>query len=59
MDMFRAKEIAASPAMVNVTYNGERIYIQSVNDQRQTAKIYPLDQPEREQEVELRNLVER
>ena len=45
MDKQRAKEIAASPIMANVTHEGEQIYIQHVNEQSETATIYPLDQP--------------
>jgi len=54
----RAKEIAASPDMVNVTYNGTPIYIQQVNEENETARIYPLDEPENEQEVALESLRE-
>ena len=58
MNSQRAKEIAASPVMSNVTYNGTPIYIQQVNEADETARIYPLDQPENEQEVSLDSLKE-
>lgn len=58
MNSKRAKEIAASPVMANVTYNGTPIYIQQVNEENETARIYPLDQPENEQEVSLDRLKE-
>lgn len=58
MDAERAKEIAASPVMVNVSHNGRPIYIQRVNTQNDTARIYPLGQPENEQEVPLNSLQE-
>jgi small acid-soluble spore protein H (minor) len=58
MNKQRAKEIAASPVMTNVTYNGSAIYIENVDENNETARIYPLDQPEQEQEVALRNLIE-
>ena len=58
MNKQRAQEIAASPVMANVTYNGTPIYIQHVNDSNDTARIYPLDEPENEQEVLLTNLIE-
>ncbi len=54
----RAKEIAASPVMANVTHNGVPIYIQRVDDDNETARIYPLDQPSNEQEVPLTSLNE-
>ena len=58
MDKQRAREIAASPVMANVTYNGTRIYIKDVNERQGTARIYPLEQPENEQEVALNSLIE-
>lgn len=58
MNKFRAAEIAASPVMANVTYNGVPVYIQHVDEQNETARIYPLDQPENEQHVPLDSLVE-
>jgi small acid-soluble spore protein H (minor) len=58
MNSQRAQEIAASTSMANVTYNGVPIYIQHVDDENGTARIYPLDQPNHEQEVPLRSLVE-
>lgn len=58
MDAQRAQQIAASPVMVNVTHNGTPIYIQRVNTQNETARVYPLGQPENEQEVPLTSLQE-
>ncbi|MCZ8517775.1 small acid-soluble spore protein H [Paenibacillus filicis] len=54
----RATEIAASPIMANVTYNGIPIYIQNVDEKNETARIYPLHEPENEQEVPLYSLEE-
>lgn len=53
-----AQEIVESPDMVDVTYNGRPIYIQRVDEQNETARIFPLGQPENEQEVPLANLKE-
>lgn len=58
MNNLRAQEIATSPIMANVTYNGIPVYIQHVDAKNETARIYPLDQPEEEQEVPLHNLIE-
>jgi small acid-soluble spore protein H (minor) len=58
MNKQRAKEISESPVMANVLYNGKSIYIQHVNEQNETARIYPLDQPEYEKEVSLSELLE-
>ncbi|MCP8615467.1 H-type small acid-soluble spore protein [Salirhabdus salicampi] len=57
MDMQRAREIIESPDIINVTYNGEPIYIQNVND-NETATVYPLDDPQKEEEVPLNKLEE-
>lgn len=54
----RAKEIVASPVMANVTYNGRPIYIQHIDENTEMARIYPLSQPEAEQEVPLTSLIE-
>ncbi|KAB2330138.1 small acid-soluble spore protein H [Cytobacillus depressus] len=58
MNKLRAQEIAASPDMANVTYNGVPVYIQKVDENNETARIFPLDQPEKEQEVSLSLLLE-
>jgi small acid-soluble spore protein H (minor) len=58
MNKQRAKEIAASPILANVTYNEVPIYIQNVNENDETARIYPLDEPENEQNVPLTHLIE-
>ncbi|MFL0364169.1 small acid-soluble spore protein H [Pseudobacillus sp. 179-B 2D1 NHS] len=58
MNKQRAKEIATSPVMINVTYQGVPVYIQHVDEQNETARIYPLDEPEKEQHVSLNNLEE-
>ncbi|RAV20464.1 small acid-soluble spore protein H [Paenibacillus contaminans] len=58
MNTFRAKEIAASPVMANVTYDGKQCYIQHVNETDETARIYPLDQPENEFDVAVSSLIE-
>lgn len=58
MNSQRAKEIAESAVMANVTYEGVPIYIQHVDENNQSARIYPLTQPENEQEVPLNSLIE-
>lgn len=59
MDKKRAKEIAASPVMANVTYNGTPIYIEGVNDNNETATIHPLDKPNNIQDVPISSLQEK
>ncbi|MES9681878.1 H-type small acid-soluble spore protein [Bacillus sp. AFS001701] len=58
MDKQRAKEIAASPVMANVTYNGDQIYIQNVDEEKETARVYILNRPEDEIDVALKSLTE-
>jgi small acid-soluble spore protein H (minor) len=58
MDTERALEIIASPNMINVTCDGVPIYIQHVNKNESTARVYPLDQPHNDKEVSLSNLTE-
>jgi small acid-soluble spore protein H (minor) len=58
MNTQRAQEIVSSPIMTNVTYQGMSVYIQHVDEQNEMARIYPLDQPENEQSVPLKNLIE-
>jgi small acid-soluble spore protein H (minor) len=57
MDVNQAKEIAASPVMEDVKHNGVPIYIQHVDEARETARIYPLGNPDQELEVPVRSLV--
>lgn len=58
MNKLRAQEMMESGEMKHVTYNGERIYIQHVDPKNNTARIYPLDDPGKEMEVPLSQLVE-
>ncbi|HAM81457.1 H-type small acid-soluble spore protein [Ornithinibacillus bavariensis] len=58
MQRMRAEEIAQSPEMKQVTYNGKPVYIQRVNENG-TARIFPLDEPQREFDVQLTNLYEK
>ncbi|KHF38888.1 small acid-soluble spore protein H [Halalkalibacter okhensis] len=58
MNKQRAQEIAASPVMANVTYNGTPIYIQNVSNDHDIARIFPLTDPQHEQEVNVSSLIE-
>lgn len=58
MNKQRAQEIAASPVMVNVTFNDVPVYIQHVEENNETARIYPLGEPQQEQTVPLSDLRE-
>jgi small acid-soluble spore protein H (minor) len=56
MDVQQAQKIAVSPIMANVTYNGNRVYIEHVDQENQIATIHPLDNPNRKQSVPVTNL---
>jgi small acid-soluble spore protein H (minor) len=58
MNIQRAQEIAESPVMANVTYQGTQVYIQHVDHERETARIYPLNNRQNEQDVPLNSLIE-
>lgn len=58
MNAQRAQEISESPVIAKVLYNGEKVYIQHVDADKGTARIYPLDDPQNEQDVPLSNLME-
>ncbi|OEH93271.1 H-type small acid-soluble spore protein [Bacillus solimangrovi] len=58
MNIQRAKEIVESPETIEVLYNGTKIYIQNVDEKKDTARIFPLDQPSNETEVNVDQLIE-
>jgi small acid-soluble spore protein H (minor) len=58
MNAQRAQEITSSPSMINVTYNGESIYIEHVDEQNGKATIHPIDEPNNKQSVSVTNLKE-
>jgi len=58
MDAQRAQEIASSPTMANVKYNGTQIYIEHVDQNNGTATIHPLEEPNNKQSVSVSNLIE-
>lgn len=57
MDLKRAREIANSPVLANVSLNGVPIYIENVvNDN--TAMVHPLNNPTNLKKVSLSDLIE-
>lgn len=58
MNAQRAQEISSSPIMANVSCNGERIYIEHVDEQNGTATIHSLDNPSNKQSVPVSSLTE-
>jgi len=58
MDAKKAQEIASSPEMTNVSYNGEKVYIEHVDQEAGKATVHPLDQPDNKQSVSVNDLME-
>ena len=58
MNKERAEQISSSPEMVDVTYNGDSVYIEKVHPTQETASIHLLNQPQNTQEVHVTQLVE-
>jgi small acid-soluble spore protein H (minor) len=58
MDVKRAREIAASPVMVDVIHNGVPIYIEDVMNDNSTAMVHTLGNPSNRQKVSISNLIE-
>lgn len=58
MNVARAKEILESPEEIIVHYQGEPVWIQHVDEQQGTARIYTRDNPEQEQTVSVNELRE-
>ncbi|MBS4223676.1 H-type small acid-soluble spore protein [Lederbergia citrea] len=56
MNIQRAQEIIDSHVMINVNYHGIPVYIKEVHNK--TVTIFPLDEMENEQEVDLNGLIE-
>jgi small acid-soluble spore protein H (minor) len=54
----RAQEIVDAIEMIQVSYRGIPVYIQEVHDGKDTATVFPLDQMDDEQIVELNGLYE-
>jgi small acid-soluble spore protein H (minor) len=58
VDNQRAKEIVSSPNMVDVTYNGTKIYIDELNESDQCCAIHFIDQPVTKLNVPIASLKE-
>lgn len=59
MNAGRAKQISESAGHYEVFYEGKSVYIQHVDEDNSTARVYPVDQPEHEMEVSLESLTEK
>ncbi|SEO78974.1 small acid-soluble spore protein H (minor) [Amphibacillus marinus] len=58
MDAQRAQEITMDQEMIEVTCNGEKIYIEHVDQNHGLATIHPLSNPEEKKSVSVEELIE-
>ena len=58
MEIQRAMEIINSLEMINVSFRGIPVYIKEVHSNNQTATVFPLDEMDHTQIVELNGLFE-
>lgn len=58
MDIERAQEIIDSRALINVNYRGIPVFLQQVHADDETATVFPLDEMDREQIVEINGLTD-
>lgn len=54
----RAKQIMSSKEEVQVLHHGVPVWLTSVNEQKETARIHEMDQPGHEHDVSLYKLIE-
>lgn len=58
MNVGRAMEIMNTGDIIDVSYQGESVIIQTVNEKEKTARIYTKANPDKEIEVEVYQLIE-
>ena len=58
MEVQRAMEIINSVEMINVNFRGIPVYLKEVHSSNQTATVFPLDEMDHVQTVELNGLFE-
>jgi small acid-soluble spore protein H (minor) len=59
MDVNRAEEILNSPQKITVTYKGEPVWIQSVNNVTQTADVHAVATQQEEKQIPVNELQEK
>ncbi|MDV2582774.1 H-type small acid-soluble spore protein [Alkalibacillus haloalkaliphilus] len=58
MEVNRAQEIYESPTLINVSYQGQPVFIQDIHPSENKATISPLTDIDDKQDVEVDHLVE-
>lgn len=59
MNVIRAQEVSDLPDMKHVEYNGERVHIKHVDEEKQTAVINYLEDVDKDLEVKVQDLEEK
>lgn len=59
MNVGRVKQIVESPKEFTVLYQGVPVWIQNVDENSETARVYMREEPEDEMEVPVTELVEK
>jgi small acid-soluble spore protein H (minor) len=54
----RAQQIVESAKEIEVLYHGDPVWIQNIDEQEQTARVYTADEPDREMDVPVKELRE-
>ncbi|OZM57421.1 H-type small acid-soluble spore protein [Lottiidibacillus patelloidae] len=58
MNINRAKQIIDSPNEIIVLHNNEAVWLQSVDENAQIARVYTRDNPDDEKQVNVKDLIE-
>ena len=58
MNVSRAQQIIESEKEIEVLHNGTSVWLQSVDESRQTARAYTKDQPDNEMNIPVNELQE-
>ncbi|GEL76404.1 H-type small acid-soluble spore protein [Tenuibacillus multivorans] len=58
MDLQELKQIVESPSLIQVRYRGFPVYVQDIDENSGTATVFPLDNMDHVQEVDLSGLYE-
>jgi small acid-soluble spore protein H (minor) len=58
MNVSRAQQIIESEKEIEVLHNGTPVWLQSVNENKHTARAYTKDQPDNEMDIPVNELQE-
>ncbi|MFD2638827.1 H-type small acid-soluble spore protein [Piscibacillus salipiscarius] len=58
MDIQLLQQLVDSPSLVTIKYHGIPVYIDSIDEEKGTAQVFPLDDMDHVQEVDIDGLYE-